>query len=415
VTEPGARDRPPSTSASYASGAPYDLRVASVPRDAVERLLQAWRGEIEAGALYELIARREQDPGRAEILRRIAAAEGGHRRRLEERMRELGIPVPDPTTVRLSRWSRLQVRLAPVERLLAAREAAETDEVEDVYLRPTGDEETDRLLRGIRRDERSHSFAVNEMLGDGQSTKPAPAPGPAPSAQARLDRILGRERWHEAGAGWISGAIYGANDGLAAVFGIVAGVSGATGGSSFVLTAGVAGAVASALSMATGAFLAERSELEVAEASIERERREIAENPEEEREELSLFYQLKGLDPQTADTLAEEQAEDPEAMLRLLTAEELGGGSAGRDPVRSALAAGISTGVGAIVPVIPFFFGTGDVVVAIAGAVSLVAHFAVGAAKSLFTLRSWWGAGLEMTLAGVIVGGATYAIGLAFA
>lgn len=386
--------------------------MASVPPDAVERLLHAWRGEIEAGALYELIAQRERDPRRAEILRRIAEAESGHRRRLEERMRELGVAVPDPSTVRLSRWTRLQARLAPVERLLAAREAAETDEVEDLYLRPTGDEETDRLLRGIRRDERSHSFAVTEMLGDGQPS--TPAPGPA-SAQARLDRILGRERWHEAGAGWVSGAIYGANDGLAAVFGIVAGVSGATGGSSFVLTAGVAGAVASALSMATGAFLAERSELEVAEASIDRERREIAENPEEEREELSLFYQLKGLDPQAADALAEEQAGDPEAMLRLLTVEELGGGKTARDPVRSALAAGISTGVGAIIPVIPFIFGTGDVVVAIAGAISLVAHFAVGAAKSLFTLRTWWGAGLEMTLAGVIVGGATYAIGLAFA
>src|SRR5207248_11473962 len=105
-------------------------------------------------------------------------------------------------------------------------------------------------------------------------------PSPPAPAQERLDRILGRERWHETGAGWISGAIYGANDGLAAVFGIVAGVSGATGGSHFVLTAGVAGAVASALSMATGAFLAERSELEVAEANVERERQEVAEQAE---------------------------------------------------------------------------------------------------------------------------------------
>ena len=57
----------------------------------------------------------------------------------------------------------------------------------------------------------------------------------------------------------------------------------------------------------------------------------------------------------------------------------------------------------------------GDAAIAVAGAVSLLAHFLVGAAKSLFTLRSWWAAGLEMTLAGVIVGGATYAVGLAFA
>ena len=375
--------------------------------DAAARLLEAWRGEIEARAVYDLIALRERDPQRAEILRKMAAAEAGHRARLEARMRELGVQIPDPSSVRLSRWLRLQARLAPIERLLAAREAAETDEVEDRYRRPTGDAETDRLLTEIRHEERSHALAVEELRG------PAPAPTPVP-AQARLDRILGRERWHQTGSGWVSGAIYGANDGLAAVFGIVTGVSGATGGSHFVLDAGVAGALASALSMATGAFLAERSEQEVAAANVERERQEIAEHPEEEQEELSLFYQLKGLDPQAADELAARQAQDPNAMLRVLTAEELGGAQGGGDPVQASLAAGISTAVGAIIPVLPFVWLRGDTGIIVAGAVSLVAHFAVGAAKSLFTLRSWWAAGLEMTLAGVIVGGVTYAVGLSF-
>ena len=135
-------------------------------------------------------------------------------------------------------------------------------------------------------------------------------------AQERLDKIIGREKWHRSGGGWIGGAIYGANDGLAAVFGIVAGVSGATGGSSFVLTAGIAGAIASALSMATGAFLAERSEAEVAAANLDRERQEILSHPEEEKEELSLFYQLKGIDEETADAMAEQLSKNPEAMLQ---------------------------------------------------------------------------------------------------
>jgi VIT1/CCC1 family predicted Fe2+/Mn2+ transporter/rubrerythrin len=382
-----------------------------VPAEVRERLLAAWRGEVEAGAVYELIARRERDEQRATILRRMAEAEAGHRHRLEQRMRELGLELPPESSVRISRWLRLQARFAPLERLLAAREAAESDEVDDVYLRPTGDVSTDELLHDIRHDERSHSLAVGEMLGAARPGQQAP-PHPA---QARLDHILRRERWHESGAGWMSGAIYGANDGLAAVFGIVAGVSGATGGSSAVLTAGVAGAVASALSMATGAFLAERSEIEIAEANVDRERREIAQHPDEEQEEISLFYQLKGLDAATADALAEEQAKDPEAMLRLLTAEELGGGlKAAGHPLQGAIAAGVSTGLGAAIPVIPFVFDTGTTAIVVAGIVSLVAHFLVGAAKSLFTLRTWWGSGLEMTLAGVVVGGATYAVGFAF-
>jgi VIT1/CCC1 family predicted Fe2+/Mn2+ transporter len=325
-------------------------------------------------------------------------------------MRELDVPIPDPSTVKISRWLRLQARFAPIDRLLAAREAAESDEVDDLYLRPTGDEQTDALLREIRKDERSHSMAVNEMRSEGP---PPPARGGAPSPQARLDRILGREKWHEAGSGWMSGAIYGANDGLAAVFGIVAGVSGATGGSTFVLTAGVAGALASALSMATGAFLAERSEAEVAEANLARERQEIAEHPDEEKEELSLFYQLKGIDRTTADSLAEQLSRRPDAMLQALATEEFGGVGDRGDPKQAALAAGISTGIGAIIPVIPFIFTTGSAAIVAAAIVSLIAHFLVGAAKSLVTLRTWWAAGLEMTLAGVLVGGATYLVGLA--
>ena len=232
-------------------------------------------------------------------------------------------------------------------------------------------------------------------------------------AKDRLDKIMGREKWHQSSGGWISGAIYGANDGLASVFGIVAGVSGATAGSSFVLTAGAAGAIASSLSMATGAFLAERSESEVAAANLERERAEIEQHPEEEKEELSLYYQLKGIDEATADAMAEQLARNPDAMLKALAVEEFGiTGDGESNAVQAAVAAGISTGLGAMIPVIPFIFTTGTTAIVISAAVSLIAHFLVGAAKSLVTLRTWWAAGLEMTLAGVIVGGATYLVGL---
>ena len=157
------------------------------------------------------------------------------------------------------------------------------------------------------------------------------------------------------------GAIYGANDGLAAVFGIVAGVSGATGGTHVVLTAGLFGAIASALSMATGAYLAERSTNEVAAANLAREREEVARHPEEEKEELSLFYQLKGLTAGEARTVVERIAEDPEQLFRAIATEELGGADAQRgNAVQAALAGGISTAFGAIIPVIPFFWLRGN-------------------------------------------------------
>jgi vacuolar iron transporter family protein len=375
--------------------------------EAVARLLQAWRGEIEARAVYTILAERMRDPRRAQVIREIADGEARHRERIEKRLRELGQPIPDPSTVRIPTWLRLQARFAPVMRMLAHMESAEQVEITDRYKRSTDDPETDAVLASIRAEEQGHSRSLDAIQATHGSGEP-----PASGAEGKLNRILGRETWHRTGSGWISGAIYGANDGLAAVFGIVAGVSGATGGSSFVLTAGLSGAVASALSMATGAFLASRSEAEVVAANVAQERREIEEHPEEEKEELSLFYQLKGLDAALANQLAEKLAENPDAMLKVLATEELGGAEAGGNPVQSALAAGISTFIGAMIPVIPFFFLRGTTAVLVAAAVSLVAHFLVGAAKSLFTLRTWWSAGLEMTAAGVIVGGATYVLGL---
>src|SRR5712692_4745643 len=273
------------------------------PDAAVSRLLDAWRGEVEARAVYTILTDRMRDPRRAQVIREIADGEARHRERIEKRLRELEQPIPEVSTVHISTWLRLQARVAPVMRILAHMESNEQVEITDRYKRSTGDAVTDAVLASIRTEEQGHSRSLDALQATHRGGEPPPS-----GAEGKLGRILGRETWHRTGSGWISGAIYGANDGLAAVFGIVAGVSGATGGSSFVLTAGLFGAIASALSMATGAFLAERSEAEVAAANVERERQEIVEHPEEEKEEVSLFYQLKGIDKETADRLVEQLA-----------------------------------------------------------------------------------------------------------
>ena len=381
--------------------------------DVSARLIEAWTDEVQATIVYGLIAERESDPRRAAVLNQLAEIERSHRERLEARMTALGIEIPDERSVRLSSWRRLQARLAPVDQLLARQEAMELDIAAEIEERPTGDVETDALLEQIRDEEEQHTVALAQLRAGGVPVVERVAPS-ADGPQVRLTRILGRERWHRGSGGWISGVIYGANDGLAAVFGLVAGFSGATGGSHLVLTAGLFGAIGSALSMATGAYLAERSVAEVAAANLAREREEVLTHPEEEKEELSLFYQLKGLTVVEADMVVERIAEDPEQLFKAIAIEEFGSADAERgDAVQAALAGGLSTAAGAMVPVIPFFFLHGTAGVIVAASVSLVAHFAVGAAKSLFTLRTAWSAGIEMTAAGAIVGGVTYLLGLA--
>ena len=171
--------------------------------------------------------------------------------------------------------------------------------------------------------------------------------------------------------------------------------------------------IASALSMGSGAYLAAKSEREIYEAELAREREAIASNGAEARELLSLYFQVKGLPEQDADHMVEHIASDPEQMLRALAAERLNSTEeALSNPITSAISGALSTAAGAFIPIVPFFFLTGYSAVIISAVVSLLAHFAVGAAKSLVTVRSWWSSGFEMTLVGAVEGVVTYVIGL---
>jgi VIT1/CCC1 family predicted Fe2+/Mn2+ transporter len=167
--------------------------------------------------------------------------------------------------------------------------------------------------------------------------------------------------------------------------------------------------------MGSGAYLAAKSEREIYEAELEREREAVKMNALEARELLSLYYQVKGLPQPDADSVAEHIARDPDQMVRALAVERLNATEeALSNPTTSAISGALSTAVGAFIPIVPFFFMSGYPAVICSAVVSLIAHFAVGAAKSLITIRSWWASGLEMTWIGVIVAAVTYTLGLAF-
>jgi VIT1/CCC1 family predicted Fe2+/Mn2+ transporter len=255
------------------------------------------------------------------------------------------------------------------------------------------------VLGEIEQEERSHARKLRVL---------AQTQGPARA----LSFQFGREHWHRHEHNWLSDAVYGANDGLGAVFGIVAGVAGYRDVGHYVLISGLAGMIASSLSMGAGAYLAAKSEKELYDAEIQRESLEIEEQPEEEREEMKLFYQLKGFSEAESEALVHRLASDPQQFLRTMASEELGfAGEPTRRPGPAAWSAGLSTAAGAIIPVIPFFFLTGPAAVIVAFVVSLAAHFAVGAAKSLFTNRSWFWSGAEMTIVGIIEAVVTYGVG----
>ena len=364
-----------------------------------------WRREVEAAATYRHLADRERDPRRRDIINRLADQEEKHAARWSERIQATTGTAPDPKEVErgLSWFQRISDPNVVLHRLEQEENKAEAEY--DQLLARLSDPADRQIAQEAMLEERDHAVVLRTLAG-----------GKIPTPRSTLDTILGRERWHVRGSGWIGDAIYGVNDGLGAVFGIVSGMAGYTGGSELVLAAGLAGTLASALSMGSGAYLAAKSQREVYESEIARERREIEEDPNEEILELELFYQLKGFPAEESRSMAERLQKEPKQFLRALVHEELGlSEETFPNPWRSTVSATVSTAIGGFIPIIPFFFTIGMPAVIASFVISTLAHFVVGASKSLVTTRSWWASGLEMTMVGVIEAAVTYGLGLAFA
>jgi vacuolar iron transporter family protein len=364
-----------------------------------------WRREVEAATTYRLLAEREHDPKRRDILVRLAEQEENHAARWAERIRIATGRTPDHKEVErgLSWFQRISDPNVVLHRLEQEENKAEA-EYDDLMAR-LSDPTDRRIAEEAMIEERDHAVVLRTLAG-----------GTIPTPRSTLESILHRERWHVRGTGWIGDAIYGVNDGLGAVFGIVSGMAGYTGGSEVVLAAGLAGTLASALSMGAGAYLASKSEREVYESEVARERAEIEEDPHEELLELELFYQLKGFSAEEARSMAERIQKEPKQFLRTLVHEELGlSEETFPNPLRSTVSAGVSTAVGGFIPIIPFFFTVGMPAVIASFIISTIAHFAVGASKALITTRPWWASGLEMTMVGILEAAVTYGLGMAFA
>jgi vacuolar iron transporter family protein len=360
-------------------------------------LTENWRREMEAALLYEEAARAEPAGRRRDVLAKLAQVEYDHAQLWAEKLTELGVSTDDLQRPRVDiSGMDAHLLLARIEEVEHGN-AAWYESLKNVL----DDEEYQRIIERIDADEAAHA-SLDEALQPNEKT-----------AKKRLKSMWHNERWHRhQTGGWVGDAIYGVNDGLGAIFGIIAGVAGYTANDQTILISGFFGALASTLSMGAGAWLATKSENELMESEITQERKEIDEDPEHEIEELALLYELKGLTADEAARVAHQVAQDPDEFLKTMAAEELGiHETSTGNPWKSAWFGSASTFVGAIVPLIPFFFMHGITAMITAAVVSIVAHFVVGAAKSVMTTRSWWASGLEMTFVGILVGVVSYALG----
>ena len=353
-----------------------------------------WQDEADAAYLYRLLSDAEPDASKKDLYRRLAEVEDKHVEVWGRLLREHG---REPRKFSPTGRTRL---LASLGKLFGPS-----------FLLPM-------LLREEGREVKGYL--------DMHRTTPKGAAGAAESLQLAkesaehaetLNTIAGRtgEPWHRTeSGGFLRNVVYGFNDGLTANFGLVAGVLGAaatTEGHHAVIVAGVAGVIADALSMGSSGYLAAKSEQEVYANEIAMERDEVALMPEIERDELALIYEAKGMDAGAAHALATQVMGDPERMLEEQVREELKIGDAAMSPLREGWVTGLATAVGALIPVAPFLFTSGLTAMVLSFALSMLSHFLVGAARSVFTGRGVLRSGMDMFVVGLGVAVVGYFVG----
>jgi VIT1/CCC1 family predicted Fe2+/Mn2+ transporter len=212
--------------------------------------------------------------------------------------------------------------------------------------------------------------------------------------------------------GGLRAAVFGVSDGLVSNVGLILGVAGADTSASVVRLAGLAGLISGAVSMAAGEYNSMRVQRELFERELEMERRELHRNPHVETVELTQIYQSRGIDPDQARVMAQAVMRDPEQALEVHAREELGiaPGSLG-SPLLAAASSLAAFGVGAMVPLAPWFFGAGTAAVLTSLALAIVAAIGVGWATARLTFRSRTRTIVRQVLFTVIPAGITYALG----
>jgi vacuolar iron transporter family protein len=346
--------------------------------------------EKDAAWLYRELARVDRNADRADLFARLAAVEDQHAARWEELFRQAGRPLP---AYALSRRTRL---LATIARVLGP------SSVLPLILAEEGREVQAYLgLARLSTHQQTHQAAV-DIAADS-------------AVHAReLSEVMGREGepWHVGGAGgMLRSIVYGFNDGLTANFGLVAGVIGANMQPHVVIVTGIAGAIADALSMGSSGYLAATSEAEVQAHQIELERQELRLMPDLEEQELALIYEAKGLKADRARETAKAVMQDPARALETQVREELNIHPAELAPLKDGFVTGASTAVGAFIPIVPFLLLSHDSAVWVSLAISMLAHFGIGAARSVFTGRGVWVSGRDMFIVGFGVAAVGYVIG----
>lgn len=347
------------------------------------RLLEHWQDEGDSAYLYAGLARRVRDDEARATLERLAKEERAHQQVFAAVLGDVPPFKPSPRTRLLLLASRaLGTRL--VLALATNEEGAEVAR----FLQEAQEGVDEPWLGRLARESAHHASVLARLSGgDG-------------------------DPWHHVDSGGrLRNLVYGFNDGLTANFGLIAGMLGAAIQRDVVLLSGFSGLLASSLSMAASGYLASQSQREVDQNEINTQRAELMLFPSREEDYLAGLYEEKGLTEDEARSAAKRVMADPEVALRELAREKLKISEEVDSPLVEGATTGLATVFGALVPIVPFFFGGGPAAAWSAFALAMAMHFVVGAARSVFTGRPWLRSGFDMFVVGFGVAAFGYLLG----
>ena len=348
------------------------------------------RSEIEAASMYKILAQFETDPEKSEIFEQLSQSEVRHARHWSEK---LGYPIADVTlhtyTPKLI-YIRMVCYLFGPQKILPWLARIESKEI-GAYVHEVEGQE-------LVEEERNHARILSRM------------------AMGNPDNQQIQEVWHTHGnGGSVRAAILGINDGLVSNFCLMMGVAGGTtasGNFDFIILAGVAALIAGSLSMATGEYISVRSQKDIYEHQIDMERAELEEWPEEEEEELVLIYRAKGIEESQARVIASALMADPTRALDTMVREELGLNLQNLgSPWLAAISSLLAFALGALVPIIPILFSSGNISIVLSAIFSSSALFIVGGIVSVASGKNIFLGAVRMLLAGTLAAAFTYGAG----
>lgn len=214
---------------------------------------------------------------------------------------------------------------------------------------------------------------------------------------------------------YLADIILGGQDGLVNVLGVILGVAAASGDPRIIVAAGLAATLAESVSMGAVAFTSMRARRDFYLSELEREKKEMEEMPEVEREEIREIYRQKGFSGKLLEQIVQKITSDEKVWLDTMMREELG-----LEPIeegqtiRSSITVLVSAMIGSFIPLTPFFFLLVPQAIVAAFIVSAATLFIAGVYKAKATVGRPFRSGLELLIIGMVAALIGYFIGTLF-